>query len=132
MTLLRQLEGFCGHLVEIKLTLNKRWEIFTSGIRTAYKQLAEDQVEAAVEILEDLLQEVGRPEVLVAQNRGAVRTRGGLISAYQQTPGKMNEDLVGPRIPAQTVNVERLNNILKRLLEEIQTVEKTESNSATL
>ncbi|RMG20987.1 MAG: hypothetical protein D6732_27725, partial [Methanobacteriota archaeon] len=96
MNLIRQLEGFCGHLREVKQALGKKWEHFATAIRTARLQLEGERLEEAVETLENMLQEIGRPEVLVARTRGAVRTRGGLISAYQQTPGKMNESLVGP------------------------------------
>lgn len=123
MNLLRQLEGFRGRLHEIKPALGERWEIFAAAIRTAYDQLTADRVEAGVETLEKLLQQIGRSEVLVARTRGAVRTRGGLISAYQQTPEKMNESLMGPRFFPEAIDVQKLKDILTQLLEEIQSVE---------
>jgi hypothetical protein len=124
LTLLQKLERLQGNLNQVRKFLEDRWGIFSTHIHNAQQDVESENAENAFQTLENLFDELQELSAFFVTAR-ATRTRGGLLSAYEQTPVKMNESLVRQRDVPDPLDSERLTEILYTLVNEIQMIDES-------
>lgn len=119
--LLQKLERLQGNLDQVKQVLGERWKFFSTSIHKSRQEVNSKNAEAALQTLENLFDELREFPPFSVKARAT--RRGGLISAFEQTPVIMNESLVRQQDMPDRIDIERLTVVLDALANEIQMID---------
>lgn len=119
--LLLKLEDLYNNLDEIRVILGEKWPSFSYTIEDAYNAISTKQEDTALEIISSIFTNY-KPLDEFSERTQKHLQFGGLLSAYEQTPSIMNESLVQNKDTSRKIDLERFNEVLTDMRDDIRII----------